>query len=339
MPSPPARPGSGSSSTATTSRTPTSGPPSPQRPACWSSTMSRSSTRSSGSRPRPGESSRSCSASRRASRPRRTPRSGRPTRRRSSGSPPPTSRRAAERAAACPHLRLDGLHVHLGSQIRDLDTYLQAVEWLAAVPGQRRAARCSTSAAASRSPTPTTTTPPICAPPSAATVAAVAERFDPLPELVLEPGRSVVGTCGVTLYTVGAVKETAGGVTYVAVDGGMSDNPRPVLYGARYQAWIADRAGDGARRRLRGRRKALRVGRRPDRARRGCPAPRPGDVLAVAATGAYSASMASNYNGLPRPAAVVVPRRRRADGRPPRDGGRPPGHPNRLKFDGRAADM
>ena len=70
----------------------------------------------------------------------------------------------------------------------------------------------------------------------------MAERFDPRPELVLEPGRSIVGTCGVTLYTVGAVKQTAAGITYVAVDGGMSDNPRPVLYGARYQAWIADRA-------------------------------------------------------------------------------------------------
>ena len=87
------------------------------------------------------------------------------------------------------------------------------------------------------------TTHPRSAPPSTATLAAVAERFDPLPELVLEPGRSVVGACGVTLYTVGAVK-TAGGITYVAVDGGMSDNPRPVLYGARYQAWIADRAAD-----------------------------------------------------------------------------------------------
>ena len=99
---------------------------------------------------------------------------------------------------------------------------------------------------------------------AAATVAAVAERFDPPPELLLEPGRSVVGTCGVTLYTVGAVK-TAGGVTYVAVDGGMSDNPRPVLYGARYQAWIADRAGDEPDGTYAVRRKALRVRRRPDR--------------------------------------------------------------------------
>jgi diaminopimelate decarboxylase len=115
----------------------------------------------------------------------------------------------------------------------------------------------------------------------------------------------VVGTCGVTLYTVGAVKRTAAGVTYVAVDGGMSDNPRPVLYGARYQAWLADRADAAADATYAVAGKHCESGdvlieRAP------LPAPRPGDILVVAATGAYAASMASNYNGLPRPAAVLV---------------------------------
>ena len=114
----------------------------------------------------------------------------------------------------------------------------------------------------------------------------------------------MVGTCGVTLYTVGAVK-TAGGVTYVAVDGGMSDNPRPVLYGARYQAWIADRAGDEPDGTYAVAGKHCESGDVLIEEAR-LPAPRPGDILVVAATGAYSASMASNYNGLPRPAAVVV---------------------------------
>ena len=114
----------------------------------------------------------------------------------------------------------------------------------------------------------------------------------------------MVGTCGVTLYTVGAVK-TAGGVTYVAVDGGMSDNPRPVLYGARYQAWIADRAGDEPDGTYAVAGKHCESGDVLIEETR-LPAPRPGDILVVAATGAYSASMASNYNGLPRPAAVVV---------------------------------
>ena len=68
--------------------------------------------------------------------------------------------------------------------------------------------------------------------------------LEPPEQLVLEPGRSLVGRAGVTLYTVGSVKEAGGGVTYVAVDGGMSDNPRPQLYDARLTALLADRADE-----------------------------------------------------------------------------------------------
>src|SRR5438067_6932215 len=123
-------------------------------------------------------------------------------------------------------------------------------------------------------------------------------------QVVLEPGRSLVGRAGVTLYRVGVVKES-GGVSYVAVDGGMSDNPRPQLYGARYEALLANRAEelpDGV----------FRI------AGKHCesgdvlidaialPHPRRGDVLAVPATGAYTLAMASTYNGVPNPAAVLV---------------------------------
>src|SRR5204863_30851 len=109
---------------------------------------------------------------------------------------------------------------------------------------------------------------------------------------------------GVTLYRVGVVKES-GGVSYVAIDGGMSDNPRPQLYGARYEALLANRANelpDGV----------FRI------AGKHCesgdvlidaialPRPRRGDVLAVPATGAYTLAMGSNYNGVPRPAVVLV---------------------------------
>jgi diaminopimelate decarboxylase len=220
------------------------------------------------------------------------------------GMAPDEVARAIDRTAGCPHVRLDGLHVHLGSQIRDVDTYVQAVDWLARFPGAAELPVVDLGGGLAIPYTHGDEAPDIRTAVDA-TVAAVADRFDPLPELLLEPGRSVVGTCGVTLYTVGAVKATAGGITYVAVDGGMSDNPRPVLYGARYQAWIADRAAD-----------------EPDAtyavAGKHCesgdvlieeaplPSPRRGDVLVIAATGAYSASMASNYNSLPRPAAVVV---------------------------------
>ncbi|MDE3190693.1 MAG: diaminopimelate decarboxylase [Acidobacteriota bacterium] len=123
-------------------------------------------------------------------------------------------------------------------------------------------------------------------------------------QVVLEPGRSLVGRAGVTLYRVGVVKES-GGVSYVAVDGGMSDNPRPQLYGARFEALLANRADEPAE-------GVFRI------AGKHCesgdvlidsialPRPRRGDVLAVPATGAYTLAMASTYNGVPNPAAVLV---------------------------------
>jgi diaminopimelate decarboxylase len=121
---------------------------------------------------------------------------------------------------------------------------------------------------------------------------------------VLEPGRSLVGRAGVTLYRVGVVKRT-GDVTDVAIDGGMSDNPRPQLYGARYTAVVAGRADaepDGEYR---------VVGKHCESGdvlieRVALAAPRRADLLAVPATGAYSLAMGSNYNGVPRPAAVLV---------------------------------
>ena len=144
-------------------------------------------------------------------------------------------------------------------------------------------------------------------------VAAVAEALRsacraadyPVPRLFLEPGRSVVGPAGVTLYTVGPVKEIDGVRTYVAVDGGMYENPRPALYGARYEAVVAERPDDPPEQVV-----AL--------AGRCCesgdvlvwearlPAVRPGDVVAVFSTGAYTYSMASNYNRFARPALVLA---------------------------------
>jgi diaminopimelate decarboxylase len=127
----------------------------------------------------------------------------------------------------------------------------------------------------------------------------------PMPRIVIEPGRWVVGEAGITLYTVGSVKVVPGLRTWVGVDGGMPDNPRPALYNARYAATIADRhdaprntvvtvagkcceSGDILIRDI-----ALQD-------------PAPGDTLAVFTTGAYNHAMASNYNRLPRPAMVLV---------------------------------
>ena len=122
--------------------------------------------------------------------------------------------------------------------------------------------------------------------------------------LILEPGRSLVGQAGVTLYEVGVVKRT-GGVTYVAVDGGMSDNPRPQLYGSRYEALLANRAAERATGTYRLAGKHCESGDVLIDAVE-LPEPRRGDVLAVPATGAYTLAMASTYNGVPRPPAILV---------------------------------
>jgi len=122
--------------------------------------------------------------------------------------------------------------------------------------------------------------------------------------LILEPGRSLVGQAGLTLYEVGVVKQT-GAITYAAVDGGMSDNPRPQLYGSRYEALLANRADEPAEGMYRIAGKHCESGDVLIEAVE-LPDPRRGDLLAVPATGGYTLSMASNYNGVPRPAAVLV---------------------------------
>src|SRR5205823_2675314 len=112
-------------------------------------------------------------------------------------------------------------------------------------------------------------------------------------QLILEPGRSLVGRAGMTLYEIGATKGTT-----VAVDGGMSDNPRPQLYGARYEALLANRADEAPADMYRIAGKHCESGDVLIEAVE-LPEPRRGDLLAVPATGGYTLSMASNYNGVP----------------------------------------
>ena len=128
----------------------------------------------------------------------------------------------------------------------------------------------------------------------------------PLPELVVEPGRAIIGPAGVAVYEVGSRKEIAGTRTYVSVDGGMSDNIRPSLYGARYSAELANRAGgeDGWE-------EVTIAGKYCESGdvlieSIALPPLEPGDLLAVPMAGAYCLAMASNYNLAPRPAAVLV---------------------------------
>jgi diaminopimelate decarboxylase len=140
---------------------------------------------------------------------------------------------------------------------------------------------------------------------AAVTAACAANDFPP-PALFVEPGRAIVAPSTLTLYTVGTVKDLPGLSRWISIDGGMSDNIRPALYQAEHEVMLANRTSTAEAR------AAAVVGKHcesGDLVRAHVPLPSdvvPGDLLAVAATGAYTASMASNYNRLPRPAAVLV---------------------------------
>jgi diaminopimelate decarboxylase len=124
--------------------------------------------------------------------------------------------------------------------------------------------------------------------------------------VMVEPGRSIAAVAGITVYRVGTVKRIPGGRTYVAIDGGMSDNPRPVLYGAGYEAYLPREVDAPRTLRCAVAGKHCEQGdvvvadaRLPETVA-------PGDLLVTPVTGAYGYSMASNYNKVPRPAVVFV---------------------------------
>ena len=229
------------------------------------------------------------------------------------GLPPEQALEAIERARGA-GLEVAGLHVHIGSQLLDLGAERMTIDWLATFAAECRA--------------DLDWTPQIVdlggglgiqyvedepAPAIEDFVGALLQRMErawqlhdlPSPKLILEPGRSLVGRAGFTLYRVGAVKRASDATVYAAVDGGMSDNPRPHLYGARYVALLANRAGEEPAGSY-----AI-AGKHCESGdvlieRVQLPEPRRGDLLAVPGTGAYTLGMASNYNAVPRPAAVLV---------------------------------
>jgi diaminopimelate decarboxylase len=210
-------------------------------------------------------------------------------------------------------LEVAGVHVHVGSQLADLAAHEQTIDLLADF-----AVRCRddlgwipeiVNAGGGFGVRQVVLDPSVDLRDLASRVAAAVSsawsaRSLPVPQLALEPGRALVGRAGVTLYRVRTVKRLDS-VTWVAVDGGMSDNPRPQLYGARYTALAATRADEPAT-------ETVSV------AGLHCesgdvliddvavPPLRVGDLVAVPATGAYTLAMSSNYNATPRPAAVLV---------------------------------
>jgi len=190
-------------------------------------------------------------------------------------------------------LELCGLHAHIGSQIFELEAFEKLAEVLS---GLGEWPKLNLGGGLGIAYTHADR------PPTVDDFAEALLRNAPHGVTVLcEPGRALVGNAGVTIYTVGTVKDIPGVRTYVAVDGGMSDNLRPMLYGARYEADIAERLG--------GERVCTVAGMH-------CESgdilvrdttlddPRPGDVLVIPATGAYGHSMANNYNAIPRPPVI-----------------------------------
>jgi len=222
--------------------------------------------------------------------------------------------RAVERLLEMPALCLVGLHAHIGSQIDHLAPYRQTLRTLVSFAAGIRD-RCGVEIE-ELSPgggwairyTEADEVPAIEE--IAATVVDTLRRETgrhelPLPRLVVEPGRSIVGRAGVALYTVGGRKQTPGLRTYVFIDGGLADNVRPAMYGARYQALAASKMGEPATEEVTIAGKYCESG---DVLIRDLPLPplQPGDLLAVPAAGAYCLSLANNYNMALRPAIVLV---------------------------------
>lgn len=225
----------------------------------------------------------------------------------------PSAEGAVLRALDLPGVRLRGLHCHIGSQILDLDPFVMAARALVSFAAEMRGSGFVLEElnlggglgirylADQEPPTPDGHVRAM-----AETVRDLATRYKmPLPLMIVEPGRAIVGDAGVTLYTVGATKTVPGVRRFVSVDGGMYENPRPALYGAQYEALVATRAGEEPTHRVSVAGRCCESGdvliwdaRLPDVVA--------GDLLAVFSTGAYNYSMASNYNRYPRPALVLV---------------------------------
>jgi diaminopimelate decarboxylase len=222
---------------------------------------------------------------------------------------------AAKRARDLPNIDVVGFHSHIGSNITGVEAFLRTVEILGEFCATVRDATGITPAelnlggglgiAYTRGDFPARVES-FATEVRAKLESEMARHGLPVPRVAVEPGRWLVANAMVTLYTVGTVKEVPGIRTYVSVDGGMSDNIRPALYGARYEALLANKAdvpsdhvvtiagshceqGD----------LLIKDVSLPVSVARG-------DVLAVPATGAYGYSMASNYNRFPRPAVIAV---------------------------------
>jgi diaminopimelate decarboxylase len=230
------------------------------------------------------------------------------------GVPMADAERALTTAMAMPQLKIRGLHFHIGSQITELEPYQQAIDIILGFAAKMKnkhgfeMEELDIGGGFAVQYTLDSPVPPISAWAEVLTSnISIGSRMLGLakPRLVIEPGRSVVGQSGVALYTVGVVKDIPGVRRYVSVDGGMADNIRPALYGARHEAVVANKMAEKETEKVTIAGKFCESG---DIIVKDAMLPplTPGDILAVAGCGAYSIPLASNYNAALKPAIVLV---------------------------------
>jgi len=223
--------------------------------------------------------------------------------------------RAFARARELAGLEVLGIHAHIGSQVFGVDAFVAnatvALDLLARWRDEHGVVLPEVDLGGGMGVAYHPDDEPVAVAELAAAVRAeVASRASahglPVPRVLVEPGRAIVATSTLTLYRVGVVKDLPGLSRWVSVDGGMSDNIRPALYGAEHAAVLASRLSDAPAGPVNLVGKHCESG---DVLGTGLPLPADvaaGDLVAMASTGAYTESMASNYNRIPRPAAVLV---------------------------------
>ncbi len=219
-----------------------------------------------------------------------------------------------EKALTKKHIRMVGIHCHIGSQIFDLSPFEEAgavmMQFMADLRDRFGIELTKLNLGGGfgikyvEGDDPVAYDAYICA--VSKVIKQKAEELKlSVPEILMEPGRSLVAPAGITLYTVGNVKDIPDVRTYVSIDGGMGDNPRYILYGAEYTALVANKAGDKPDMKITLAGKCCEsgdlIGENMD-----IQHVETGDIVAVLATGAYNYSMSSNYNRIPRPAVVMV---------------------------------
>ena len=209
---------------------------------------------------------------------------------------------AIQLAGKMKHVNFIGLHSHIGSQIFDIQPFLAEIDILCGLAKGNPVEEINIGGGLGIDHSGTDEVPTIDR-----FAEEVVGHFKELSDarLILEPGRSIVGNAGVTLYSVGGVKEIPGIRKYVSIDGGMADNPRPILYDAKYSAVLANKARKPAAEKVT---VAGRFCESGDKLIKDIELPKVevGDILTVFATGAYNYSMAGNYNRVGRPAMVLV---------------------------------